>query len=160
MKKVMTVMVILTVTAILFDIDVQVTENDVEHCQGLGSQVKINQRKQPSALSTGRTVEKISKIKKKVFNDFSKYRFSGNTKIFSNKNLTFKNQTLAFHGTKLKCEGHIFSSYVRNRSALIKKSERSMPIKTTTLKTFYDQFPGVFSKNEEVNAEKSTHQDI
>ena len=80
-----------------------------------------------------------------------------NSKIFANENLTFKNETLAFHERKLKCEGHIFSSYTRNGMVFVKKSERFMPIKTTCLKIFYNQFPGVFSENEETDAERSTH---
>ena len=76
-----------------------------------------------------------------------------------NLNLTFKNETLAFHGIKLKCEGHIFSIYTRNGVVIIKKSERSKPMKIPSLKTFYDQFPGVFSENEEIDAERSTHQE-
>ena len=92
-------------------------------------------------------------------NDFSKYKFPVNTKIFANENLTFKNETLAFHGEKLKRLGHIFSSYTRNGAVLTKKSGRSKPIKIPSLKTFYDQFPGVFNVNEEINAERSTHQD-
>ena len=35
-----------TVTAILSDINVQVTANGVEACHGLGSHIKINPRKQ------------------------------------------------------------------------------------------------------------------
>ena len=92
-------------------------------------------------------------------NDFSKYKFPVNTKIFANENLTFKNETLAFHGRKLKYEGHIFSSYTRNGVVFIKKPERSKSIKIPSLKTFYDQFPGVFSENEEIDAERSIHQD-
>ena len=76
-----------------------------------------------------------------------------------NLNLTFKNETLAFHEIKLKCEGHIFSIYTRNGVVFIKKSERSKPMKIPSLKTFYDQFPGVFSENEEIDAERSTHQE-
>ena len=45
----------------------------------------------------------------------------GNTKIFANENLTFQNETLAFHGRKLKREGHILSSYTRNGVVFIKK---------------------------------------
>ena len=41
----------------------------------------------------------------------------------------------------------------------IKKSERSKPIKIPGLKTFYGQFPSVFSENEEIDAKRSTHQD-
>ena len=81
------------------------------------------------------------------------------TKIFANENLTFKNETLAFHGRKLKREGHIFSCYIRNGVVFIKKFERSKPIKIQSLKTFYDQFPGVFSENEQNDAERCTHQD-
>ena len=40
-----------------------------------------------------------------------------------------------------------------------KKSERSKPIKVSNLKTFFDQFPDVFSEYEEIDAERSTHQD-
>ena len=128
---------------------------------GLGSHIKINQRKQLSALWTGSTVlqsvGKSWKTKKMVSNDFSKYKFPGNTKIFANENLTFTNETLAFHERKLKREGHIFSSYTRNGVVFIKKSERSKPITISSLKTFYDQFPAVFSENEEIYAERSTH---
>ena len=81
------------------------------------------------------------------------------TPVQLNLNLTFKNETLAFHGRKLKCEGHIFSIYTRNGVVFIKKSERSKPMKIPSLKTFYDQFPGVFSENEEIDAERSTHQE-
>ena len=81
------------------------------------------------------------------------------TPVQLNLNLTFKNETLAFHGIKLKCEGHIFSIYTRNGVVFIKKSERSKPMKIPSLKTFYDQFPGVFSENEEIDAERSTHQE-
>ena len=42
--------------------------------------------------------------------------------------------------------------------SLEKKSERSKPIKIPSLK-IYDQFSGVFSENEENDAERSTHQD-
>ena len=59
---------------------------------GLGSQIKINQRDQLSAIWTGSTVGKSWKTNKKLAaNDFSKYKFPVNTKIFANKNLTFKN---------------------------------------------------------------------
>ena len=92
-----------------------------------------------------------------VSNDFFKYKFPGNTKIFANENLTFMNETLAFHERKLKREGHIFSSYTRNGVVFIKKSERSKPITIPSLKTFYDQFPAVFSENEEIYPERSTH---
>ena len=81
------------------------------------------------------------------------------TPVQLNLNLTFKNETLAFRGRKLKCEGHIFSIYTRNGVVFIKKSERSKPMKIPSLKTFYDQFPGVFSENEEIDAERSTHQE-
>ena len=80
------------------------------------------------------------------------------TKIFANENLTFKNETLAFNRRKLKHKGHIFSSYTRNGVVFMKKSERSKPIKIPSLKTFHDQFPGVFSENVEIDAERSTHQ--
>ena len=77
----------------------------------LDSQVKINQRKRLSFLWTGSTVEKSWKTKKKMASiDFCKYKFPVNTKIFTNKDLTFKNETLDFHGRKLTREGHIFSS--------------------------------------------------
>ena len=82
-----------------------------------------------------------------------------NTKVFANENLTFKNETMAFHGIKPKREDHIFSSSTRNGVVFIKISERSKPIKIPSLKTFYDQFPGVFSINEEIDAERYTHQD-
>ena len=94
-----------------------------------------------------------------AFSDFCKYKCPVSTKIFANENLTFKNETLAFHGRKLKGERHIFSSYNGNGVVFIKKSERSKPIKIPSLKTFYDlQFPGVFSENEENDAERSTRQ--
>ena len=103
---------------------------------------------------------KILENKKKLAsNNFSKYKFPVNTKIFANENLTFKNETLAFHGRKLKPEGRIFSSYTRNGVVFIKKSERSNPIKIPSLKTFYGQFPSVFSENGEFDTERSTHQD-
>ena len=86
-------------------------------------------------------------------------KLRGNTKIFGNENLTFKNEKLAFHGRKLKHERHIFFSYTRNGVIFIKKSERSKPIKISSLKTFYDQFPRFFSENEVNNAKISTHQD-
>ena len=128
---------------------------------GLGSQIKVNRRKQLSALWTGRAVEKSWNTKKKMASsDFCKYKCPVSTKIFTNENLTFKNETLAFHGRKLKGERHIFSSYNGNGVVFIKKSERSKPIKIPILKTFYDQFPGVFSKNEENDAERSPHQDV
>ena len=89
---------------------------------GLGSQIKINQRKQLSTLWTGSTVGKPV-----------------SSKIFANENLTFKNETLAFYGRKLKYEGHNFFSCTRNGLVFIKKSERSKPIKIPSLKT-YDSF--------------------
>ena len=39
----------------------------------------------------------------------------------------------------------------------LKKSERSKPMKISSLKNFYDQFPGVFSENEDTDEERSTH---
>ena len=40
-----------------------------------------------------------------------------------------------------------------------KKSERSKLVKMSSLKTFYDQFPGISSENEEIDVERSTYQD-
>ena len=53
-------------------------------------------------------------------NGFSKYKIPGSTKIFANENLTFKDETLAFHGMKLEREGHIFSTYTKNGAVFIK----------------------------------------
>ena len=66
-------------------------------------------------------MENLGKPKKLASSDFSKYEFAVSTKIFANENLTFKNETLAFHGRKQKREGHIFSSYTRNGMVFIKK---------------------------------------
>ena len=86
-------------------------------------------------------------------------KLPGNTKIFDNKNLTFKNETLAFPGRKLKHERPIFFTYTRNGVIFIKKSERSKPIKISSLRTFYDKFPSFFSESEVNDAKISTHQD-
>ena len=40
-----------------------------------------------------------------------------------------------------------------------KYSERSKLIKIPSLKTFYEQTPGVLSENEEIDAERSANQD-
>ena len=45
------------------------------------------------------------------------------------------NETPAFHGRKLKHEGHIFSSYTKNGVVFIKNFERSKPIKVPSFKT-------------------------
>ena len=149
-----------TVTAILSDIDVQVTVNDVEACHRIGQSDKNKSKKTIIRFVDRKHCRKILENKKELASsDFSKYNFPVSTKTFANENLTFKNETLAFHGRKLKREGHIFSSYTRNGVVFIKKSERSKPIKIPSLKTFYDlQFPGVFSENEENDAQRSTRQ--
>ena len=60
--------------------------------------------------------------KKLASNDFFKYIFARKAnKIFANEDLSFRNEILAFHGRKLKHEGHIFSSYTRNGSVVFMK---------------------------------------
>ena len=100
-----------TVTVVLSDIDVQVTANDVETCHSIGQSDKNKSKKTIILFVNRKHCRKILENKKKMAsNDFSKYKFPVNTKIFTNKDLTFKNETLDFHGRKLKREGHIFSS--------------------------------------------------
>ena len=53
--------------------------------------------------------------------------------FFAYENLTFKNETLAFFGRKLKREGQVFFSYTRNGVVFIKIFERFKSIKYTKL---------------------------
>ena len=148
-----------TVTSILSVIDVQVTINDVETCHRIWQSDENKSKKTIICFVNRKHCRKILENKKKLASsDFSKYKFPVSTKIFANENLTFKNETLASHGRKLKCVGHIFSSCTRSGVVFRKKSERSKSIKRPSLKT-YDQFSGVFSEYEENDAERSTHQD-
>ena len=74
------------------DIDVQVTVNYVEACNRFGK----SKSKKTITLFVNRkhcttVCRKILENKKKLAsNDFFKYKFPGNTKIFANENLTYK----------------------------------------------------------------------
>ena len=103
-----------TLTAIKSDIDVQVTANDVEACHRIRHSDKNKLKKTIIHSVNRKHCRKILQNKKEMAsNDFSKYKFPVNTKIFANENLTFKDVTLAFHGRKLKREGYIFSSFAQ-----------------------------------------------
>ena len=77
------------------DIDVQVTVNDVEACNRFGQSNKNKSKKTIIPFVNRKhcttVCRKILENKKKLAsNDFFKYKFPGNTKIFANENLTYK----------------------------------------------------------------------
>ena len=74
-----------TVTAILSDIDVQVTVNDVEACHRIGQSDKNKLKKTIVGFVNRKHCRKILENKKKLASsDFSKYKFPVSTKIFAN----------------------------------------------------------------------------
>ena len=146
--------------SILSDIDVNLDVNDIENCHSVDKSNSKTKSKKAIARLVSRKYCKeaiLNNNKKKIERfDNLKYNFRNSTKILINENLTSVNESIAFQGWKLKCNGVIHAFYTRNGVVHLKKSERSKPIKVYHMCEMYDLFPN-FNFIEEENREDLFH---
>ena len=100
---------------------IDVTEEDIEACHRTGKSDKFKSKKTIIRLINRKYCKKAVKNRRQLsYRNFIKYQFPGKTKTFITENLAFKNETLAFHGRRLKRNCHVFSRYTKNGMVFIK----------------------------------------
>ena len=127
------------VIKILDGIDFSVSTNDIEACYRMGSSVNDSRR----------IITRFTNIKfaEKAFLNRSKLRkitsTSLNYSIFTNENLTLRNNKIAFLFRKLKRADHIEKTFTRNGTvhASIPDIQRRKVLKIHHLKDLFNIFP-------------------
>ena len=129
-----------TVISVLFDIEVNVSPNDVEAYHRIGKPDSNKSKKTIVRFLNRKHCKKALLNRRKLQNlDKEKHSFSQNTKVFINENLTVMNENIAFNGRKLKRSGLVYACFTIDGIVRIKKSENSKP-----LKVFMKNLPELF----------------
>ena len=146
------------VADILNEISVAVSPKDIEACHRVG--VSKNDSKKALVRFINRKHAKKALANRKNLRKSS----SPNCNVFTNENLTVKNNEIAFLSRKLKRSGHLTKIYTRDRTVHVSSPEihRAKVLKNFHINDLFNLFPyndfgENYSENDQIDSLQSSY---